>query len=231
MNIRDLLNPIKGNVAKSSIQKISKKKGKRKRIWDIDDYESLKTSKFFVTLNTNKYVDYVNLEEIERATDEGIKKWVGQQSALNWGGFVDDTQEAYKKAFIILGMSEKNINQYDSDTYRHEDINGYTSKGEPILELFDTKYQVEISKKAKRVHVHIIVNVKHRTKLVLNRNTIKDVFKEAWMSIAGLDTNPYVNIRALGDTEEKMERYLNADDDDMHWLESNNKEKPYNNNA
>lgn len=210
MNIRDLVNEVDVE-PRRALPRTGRVSNTNKTKWTMEKYESLKKSLFLITVNTNQQTDAAPPEQMLEAMHDGIELMLeGNRGGAQFGLVIpEDVADARRRLFRVRGQYETKANQVDIG-YVHPDINGRTANGQKILQeikVVDTV--VEVGKKFHRVHGHFILEIKHRSKISLNRDYVEQCFTTAVFN-KGLMTagKPYVSVRSIPDSLENLKNYL-----------------------
>lgn len=148
---------------------------------DFYDPDEPNDSHFFITVNSNKTVHDGNQYQNWRdITKLTVNDTFGNRTGL--------------EKVIKFIDNKKPPNEIDGDM-------------DSII-TSTVEYADEIGPIMGRYHVHIYLKIKHTSRILMNKEKIKEIFKFAWQ-IFGVE-NPYVNIKALY-SEKNLRDYMGKD--------------------
>lgn len=150
---------------------------------DKSIFGELRNSLFFITINTNK----------EAKDDEQLEEMIDKLRSV--------IKMAFNERFrdIITFLSPNANSQSANDGTEDNFDSDWLADISPNPEVH---YCIEIGKKQKRLHAHIIVRLKHYSKIHMNRHGWCDILSE--MNV----DNVYINFKGLPNTSKNLEEYL-----------------------
>lgn len=184
----------------------SRKKGIEPDLPDVPDTdpEHYKHSVFFITINTNqKPNNYTEGSIMEQTLSDSI------DYAFCAGEFTPSNSEEWRKRLnkLIVFLSPNARMSWENDGSQDTIDTAH-------IKSIEVKKSQEMGPSNRgRLHAHAIIRITHNSKLHLSLPGLKELLVTK-LQLVGV-INPYINVRALGDTLRNLEDYLEKNNEQI----------------